>query len=277
MRTLLLLLALSCLGLTLSAKTLHLYVLTGQSNSLGAIKGNPAAPERLRPAPERLRLWQANFGSYNRVTPPHIPHWEKVRPQRAQQEVMGPEYGFAQAMEAANPWPGDGIALVKASRDGGGNTHWRAGGDAYTTLTNAVANAVAALPKGAYRKVRLEALLYLQGESDKGAEIPAAPERFAELLGNLRRDLPALTGADASAMKAVLCEPADWHGRDAAFRGTTTRAGLKALADARKDIGWVPTRDLPKIAHGDAMGVHYNGDAQITIGHRLAAEALRLK
>lgn len=276
MRIVSLLLMLSLAAPALTGKTLHVYILTGQSNSLGAIKGNPAAPERLRPAPERLRFWQANFGSYNRVTPPHIPHWEKVRPQRAAQEVMGPEYGFAQALEAANPWPGDDIALIKASRDGGGNTHWLPGGDAYTAVTNAVTSAIAALPKETYDAVRLEALLYLQGESNKGDEISAAPKRFAALLDNLRRDLPPLTGADASSLKAVLCEPATWHGRDPLHNGVTTRDGLKALADAREDIGWVPTRDQPKITHGDAMGVHYNGDAQIVIGRRLAAEALRL-
>lgn len=263
--------------LPLAAKTLHVYVLTGQSNSLGAIKGNPAAPARMFPAPERFRFWQANFGGYNRVEPPHIPHWEKVRPQRAAQEVMGPEYGFAQAMEAADPWPGDGLALVKASRDGGGNSHWQPGGGAYTAVTNAVASALAAVPKGAFEKIRLEALLYLQGESDKGAEVTAAPERFSSLLSNLRRDLPVLTGADASAMKAILGEPAHWHGRDTTVRGATTRNGLKALADVREDIGWVPTRDLPKIPKGDAMGVHYDGDAQLTIGRRFAAEALRLR
>lgn len=271
-----LLAALAFAALPLMAKTLHVYVLTGQSNSLGAIKGNPADPKRMRPAPERVRFWQANFGDYNRVSPPHAPHWEKVRPQRAAQEVMGPEYGFAQAMEAANPWPGDTVAIIKASRDGGGNTLWRPGGEAYAAVTNAVASALAAVPKTAFDKVRIEALLYLQGESDKKREIPDAPKHFAALFENLRRDLPALTGANAKDMKAILGEPATWHGRDATFGGTTTRDGLKALADALETVGWVPTRDLPKITKGDQMGVHYDGNAQLTIGRRFAAEALRL-
>lgn len=269
--------AVSLMALPMAAKTLHVYVLTGQSNSLGAIKGNPAEPGRMLPAPERVRFWQANFGAYNRVAPAHVPRWEKVRPQRAAQEVMGPEYGFAQAMEAANPWPGDGIALVKASRDGGGNSHWAPGGEAYTAVTNAVASALTAVPRGEFEKVRVEALLYLQGESDKGAEVTAAPERFAALLNNLRRDLPALTGADAAGMRAVLGEPAHWHGRDTTVGGATTRDGLKALAEAREDIGWAPTRDLPKIPKGDSMGVHYDGNAQLTIGRRFAAEALKLR
>ena len=51
---------------------------------------------------------------------------------------------------------------------------------------------------------------------------------------------------------------------------------MKSLAASRPGMGYVPTRDLPKLTAGDNMGVHYSGKAQISIGARFAYEAARL-
>ena len=51
---------------------------------------------------------------------------------------------------------------------------------------------------------------------------------------------------------------------------------MKELAASRPSLGYAPTRDLPKLTAGDQMGVHYNGQSQISIGARFAYEAARL-
>lgn len=48
---------------------------------------------------------------------------------------------------------------------------------------------------------------------------------------------------------------------------------MKELAASRPSLGYAPTRDLPKLTAGDQMGVHYNGQSQISIGARFAYEA----
>ena len=74
---------------------------------------------------------------------------------------MGPEYGFAFTLEK-NGWFKDAdVAVVKASRDGGDNSHWRKNGQAYRTLVQAVKNACAGVDRSKYSKVEFAGLLYL--------------------------------------------------------------------------------------------------------------------
>ncbi|EFJ6972430.1 TPA: hypothetical protein O7V46_002762 [Escherichia coli] len=71
-------------------------------------------------------------------------------------------------------------------------------------------------------------------------------------------------------MIVLLGENASWHGIDKKFNGETTRDNLYKTAQQNKDIIWVSSRDLSKITTGDNMDVHYNGDAQLTLGKRFA-------
>ena len=87
---------------------------------------------------------------------------------------MGPEYGFAFTLEK-NGWFKDvDVAVVKASRDGGDNSHWRKNGQAYRTLVQAVKNACAGVDRSKYSKVEFAGLLYLQGKA-----MPELPFRKA--------------------------------------------------------------------------------------------------
>ena len=96
-----------------------------------------------------------------------------------------------------------------------------------------------------------------------------------------------------AAQKAIIGENANWggrnetdaetgnitgglKGRDTTVQGKTTQQVMKSLAASRPGMGYVPTRDLPKLTAGDNMGVHYSGKAQISIGARFAYEAARL-
>lgn len=287
-----------CLASACSAKELKIFLLTGQSNSLGAVKGSPASPELLKKyEPGKTLYWHENFGQREGVFPGASTSWEQVRPAMPRYNgsmCMGPEYGFAFTLEK-NGWFRDGdVAIVKASRDGGDNSHWQRNGQAYKALVQAVKNACAAVDKSRHSRVEFAGLLYLQGESNGGGSVPASASRFMELLGNLAADLkPYGNTAALAAQKAVIGENASWssknendpetgnvtgglEGRDTEVQGKTTHRLMKELASSRPSLGYVPTRDLPKLTAGDNMGVHYSGKSQISIGARFAYEAARL-
>ncbi|MCR5183724.1 MAG: sialate O-acetylesterase [Opitutales bacterium] len=266
---------------TLNAKTFTLFILTGQSNSLGAIKGNFADPEKMKPEP-KLLFWHKNFGAYCTGTPSKS--WGKIEPQKESQIVMGPEYGFAQTLQAraATRFKPSSTGILKASRDGGGNGEWVSpDGLAYVNLMVAARESLAALPALGFDKVEVAALLYLQGESNKGEEIPAAGTRFKTFFETLKKDLSKINvpglRVESAQMKAVVGEPASFWGKDASFAGTTSVEELKKIVGANKKIFiFVPTRDLPKIKSGDNLGVHYDGNAQLEIGRRFAEAYLKI-
>ncbi|EFK3338528.1 sialate O-acetylesterase [Escherichia coli] len=256
------------------AKTFTAFILTGQSNSLGAIKGNFASPQNMSPIPA-MKFWHHNFGEYCTGTPSQS--WGYVSPQYESQIVMGPEYGFSQEIQSyySNPELIHHMGIIKASRDGGGNSNWIKGhGDAYAIVLSTVEDALRQLPAKGYDKVRIAGLLYLQGESDKGQEIALSSVRLLNFIKNIKSDISDIKikglDIDINNMIVLLGENASWHGIDKKFNGETTRDNLYKTAQQNKDIIWVSSRDLSKITTGDNMGVHYNGDAQLTLGKRFA-------
>jgi len=260
--------------------TMHLYILTGQSNSLGSVKGSPATPEQLAQYASAGQLWNGNMNQSTGALYESQPTWTTVAPQLPSyngNNCMGPEYGFSYMMlhkgwiDAA---AGDGMGVIKASLDGGGNHCWVKGSNAYNSILSSVKNAINEMREsGAYANISLEGLLYQQGESNSADEAAVAQTRYLEFLRNLKADLEA-AGYDSSLLvQSVLGEPATWDNPDHAAsttNSTATAVQLKALADSSDDIGWVRTRDLSKITSGDSMGVHYDGKSQITIGARYA-------
>ena len=58
-----------------SAKELKIFLLTGQSNSLGAVKGSPASPALLKKyEPKNTLYWHENFGQREGVFPLSLIH-----------------------------------------------------------------------------------------------------------------------------------------------------------------------------------------------------------
>ncbi len=250
------------------AETNHVYILTGQSNSLGAVKGTPATPEQLEQYKSDGLLWNGNMIRDTGEKFEKNPSWVTVAPQLpeyAGSPCMGPEYGFCSMMQRHN-WhtaKGDRVAVIKASLDGGGNTYWLPNKPSYQSLSGTVKAAMAAL-KG---RSQVHALLYLQGESDKSEdEITEASSRFLDLMTRLGKETKK-----GSLKFAVVGECATWGGTESTnAAGDTTAKLLEHMARKKKNVGWVRTRDLTKITAGDNMKVHYDGKSQLTIGARYA-------
>lgn len=309
LRRTILFLPLACLlSAPAEAKTLQLYILTGQSNSLGAVKGSPASPALLEQYKSNgsTKFWHNNFNkdSGNSVDyqPQASSSWGSVTPQlcgtaSSHYNCMGPEYGFAAMMERKG-WSLDSkasgnadLGIVKASLDGGGYTYWVKGTKAYNTIVNTVREACGNALANGYDSVEIMGVMYLQGESNPNDQNIA--NSFLTFLDNLQADI-SQKGVDTTRLanhQAILGEQAKWHTTNitnpetgdvtGGFNGNegnagTTRDQQQALAQQNDNMGWVPTRDLAKITSGDNSGVHYDGKSQITIGARYAYEAARL-
>ena len=266
--------------------TMHLYILTGQSNSLGSVKGNPAPADLFAHYASGGLLYNGNMhkGGSRYITEPD---WKIVDVQPkgegdASYAVTGPEYVFEYLM-LKNGWfsttpDKDSLGVIKASLDGGGDEYWKKGqsGGNYEVILDTVTKGYQEAAAMGYANVTIDGLLYLQGESNGhgGVEVQT---NYTNFLANLKADLEA-AGIDTTKIlfgeHSVLGEPATWGQTDTSV-GNEKTAGdthtqLENLAKATEGIDFVYTRDLDKITSGDNLGVHYNGEAQLTIGARYA-------
>ncbi len=257
------------------AKTLRLFVLTGQSNSLGTpttTDTNMILPRVLaHPADAQVPFFWDNTADGTPAGDAGLGAsggWTNICPQKGgyyawSDDHWGPEVGFARLLWDAGYRD---FGIVKASRGGGGNSFWNktnAEHHMYDKVVNTVSNAVFTLPAG-YTAHQIVGLLYLQGESNDATEANEADVRFSMLMTNLQTDL-----ANASGMKAVFGQIAsDTSGN----RLTTTQKQL-ALAAARPDIGFAQSAGLT-VHNVDGQSVHYNADSLIVMGERMASEAM---
>ena len=281
----------------------HLYILTGQSNSLGAVKDSPLSQGMLdayRAA--GVKMYNANITSYNsKDNMRHAednPAWVQLAPQKPEYSgtyqgeawrslCMGPEYGFAYMMQK-NGWftmagheNTDGLGIVLASLDGGGNQYWdksSSTGYTYEDIVQSVKNALVAAKDGGYDAVSLDGLMYLQGESNSSPGATNAAPLYAAFLGNLRSDLETwmaeqeITGIDlVFSNNTVTGEP---HLGNATRVTTANNLYNAAVSSGMVNAdmngrGHVLTNDLA-VTNCDTMNVHYTGDSQLTIGARYA-------
>ena len=311
-----------------TGKCLHVYILTGQSNSLGAVKGDPVPADILpRYSTARgkdtdgIQMWDGNMaGSLTDPTTGGAAWgsegktWMTVQPQATPtgrglhgpagtpyatltgqadlrrawegghgRGVMGPEYGFAYVMQKKGWQTGtsESIAVIKASRDGGSNDNWvkptvPGAVNGYTFLLRSAVQALRSVNPAIYSSVRAEGLLYLQGETGQPSHAARARSVIEGLADNLRADISAaLPESSAHVISLPLnCivtgEPASRGENKPDSCPTLTGQKLLAWAASCDSVGFVHTRDLGKISAGDAMGVHYDGNSQLTIGARFA-------
>ncbi len=258
---------------TLVAKHHKLFVLTGQSNSLGVTNGGESDPSSGFDAADQHIL----FSWHNRVNvSTSLGHsGQTFTPVRATAEFTtlrdqqggvyngsathwGPETEFARTLYRAGVRD---FGVIKVSRGGGGNSNWLKGsGHMYSRIISTVEEAVASLPIG--DTYEIVGLLYLQGESDNGTEADDSGTRFKDLVDNLRMN-KANGGLDnASSMHAVI-------GGIAAAGGNrdTVRANQAAIAASTSYIDYFENIDLQTKLHD---GLHFNKEAKIIVGQRYA-------
>jgi len=246
-----------------SARAAHvrLFVLTGQSNSLGTTAGGEVDPSPgSDPADAHVRFFWHNVadettslgdsgGVFTNLCaqqggyyPGSATHW-------------GPEIAFGRRLFRAGLRD---FGIVKASRGGGGNTHWSKAdnGHMYTLVTATVAQAAANLTANG-DSFEIAGLLYLQGESDTVAEASVASNRLAALAANLRADLP-----HAAALRVVV-------GGIAAAGATRdiVRAQQAAFAAADPTAAHFSTVDLRDQLYDE---LHFDKTAKLTVGARFA-------
>ncbi|HEX5223248.1 MAG TPA: exo-alpha-sialidase [Verrucomicrobiae bacterium] len=258
------------------AKTLRLFVLTGQSNSLGTPTTNTEAMMVLprvqsHHAEEQVPFYWDNTADGTPAGDVGLgasSGWTNICLQQGDYypysaDHWGPEVGFARLLWDAGYRD---FGIVKASRGGGGNSYWNktnADHHMYDKMVNTVSNAALTLPAG-YTNHQVVGLLYVQGESNNATEANEADVRFSMLLANLQTDL-----VNASGMQAVIGQIAsDTSGN----RLITTQKQL-ALAAARPDIGFAQSTGL-SVHNVDGQSVHYTADSLIILGERMASEAM---
>lgn len=272
------LLLLSCLMASFSVSnshaaadgTLRLYILTGQSNAEGAVKGAPLDSSLLEAyKSSEVLFWYNNINKTTGATlsdgAAASSAWGQAGlqyPEYNGNKCMGPEYGFSYMMEQKG-WltqGEDNVAIVKVATDGGGNGFWVKGGTAYNAILATVSNAMKGLDRSLYSSIDISGLLYLQGESDSAQEGAMAGDRYAQLLANLKNDLAAAgyEGVTVTLGQSVLGQPSN---------GNASTGNLKDYAENHDNAAWVVTLDLKKWS-GDNL--HFSGASQLTIGARYA-------
>ncbi len=256
------------------AKHLKVFVLTGQSNSLGTT----ADPEEKDVSPGEDPLdGSIPFFWCNRSTRAgdglsvlYGDSGGKITNLQAQQGegknplFWGPEIGFGRRLMAAGV---TNILIVKASRGGGGNEHWLKDGEMYRHILQTVRQALSALPTGT--DFDISALLYVQGESDSEAAAEVSGERLRLLAENLRTDLP-----HAQSMKVLVGGiAAAGESRD------IVREQQSRLSETDPTFLYINTLDLRPQLYDQ---LHLNKSAKLELGSRmadvwLATENLSLK
>ncbi len=259
------------------AGAVDVYILTGQSNSLGntANETGDYTPDS-HPADSLTNFWwnnvtyatgtypPASYGSSSNV-------FKTLQMQQSDNTESpywwGPEFGFARTLYDAGR---TNFVIIKASKSGGGNTLW----DKTTFDTNNsaapmwghVSNTVfAALNKltSSGQKFNVRGLLYIQGEANTVQEAAIAGQRFTLLYSNLMAIINRAYPGTATNMYAVMGEIGD--GQNPGTYLTTTTQQI-AAAKSNDAIAFVTTHDLPlKID-----GVHFGKSAKLEIGMRMA-------
>lgn len=248
------------------AKHYRLFLLTGQSNSLGTTAGDAFDPaEEKNPADQDVLIFWSNRADTDVALGNS---GGEFKPLAAQQGGVftncpihwGPEIGFGRTLHAAGV---KDFAIVKSSRGGGGNGIWskELGGHMYTELVGTARQAIAKLEKDGHT-YEIVGLIYLQGESDSPEEATLAGERLQALLDNLRQDLPRTKN-----LRVVIGGiAAEGETRD------VVRKNQAQLAADSKDFAYFETIDLRPGLYDD---LHYDRPTKLIVGKRFAEEFIK--
>ena len=250
-----------------SAAHLKLFVLTGQSNSLGTTDGNGADPSLCPdPADREVRFYWHNLANATKSLGDSGGEFTTLREQqggfyKGSATHWGPEIGFGRRLHLAGVRD---FGIIKASRGGGGNSFWsKTAPDhhMYDHVVKTVTTATDSLTRAGHT-FEVVALLYLQGESDSAAEATVADTRMKELTDHLRRDLPSANG-----LRVIIAGIAASGGtRD------VVRAKHAALALDSGTFSFFATTDLRQHLPDQ---LHFDKMAKLIVGERFAEAWLK--
>lgn len=272
-----------------TSKTMHVYILTGQSNAQGAVYASPASSAQLEQYKSDAVMWNSSLTNYstNPVFAAENVTWRDVAPQLpvwGSNYCMGGEYGFASMMErlAANEQvintQGERmdigqLAVIKAALNGGGNQYWVKGNAAYEKMLDGMKTALQTAVNNGYQSISIDGLMYLQGESNDATGAGLTESRYKEYIANLTNDLTSWVTAQGLGDKiSVAFDGNTVLGEPSRNPSSTIE---KQIAAATSDghvntddngIGFVYARDLAK----GSDNLHYTGESQLTIGARYA-------
>ena len=250
-------------------KRVQVFVLTGQSNSLGTSEdpGEKDITPGTDPLDAKIPFFWSNRSTRAGEGPAMLygNSGGKIVTLRAQQGgghdpiFWGPEIGFGRTLATAGM---QDFMIVKASRGGGGNGYWLKGSvddHMYHHVVNTVREAVQQLPAGT--EFDIVGMLYLQGESDSAAEAAVAGERLCTLAENLRQDLPHATKMKVLIGGIVI----SGKNRDLV---RAQQSALPTVDDSFRyldNLPWKPRR---------YDGAHYVKSAKLELGRKLGKEWL---
>lgn len=245
----------------------RVFVLTGQSNSLGttADPNEKDISPGVDPLDARIPFFWSNRSTRLVSDSPKIyglygDSGGKIVKLQVQQGFKqdplfwGPELGFGRTLAASGL---KDFLIVKASRGGGGNSYWLKGhrdDHMYRHVVDTVRDAVQQLPTGT--EFDIVCLLYLQGESDDAAEAEASGERLQMLAANLRQDLP-----HAAAMKVLIGGiVVSGKTQDIVRARQSALPKLDSSFRYLDNLEWKPRR---------YDGAHYDKPAKLELGQRM--------
>lgn len=250
-------------ALPLRAAHFKLFVLTGQSNSLGTTNaGEEDTTPGTDPADQHIKFFWHNWADATTSLGNSGGVFTNLQSQQGGYYAgsathWGPEINFGRTLYRAGV---RNFGIIKVSRGGGGNSFWlKSAPDhhMYTHVMEAVTNACATLTAAGHT-FEIVGLLYLQGESDSVAEAAAAGTNFLTLVNNLRIDLP-----NASSLFGMIGGIAA-----AGITRDTVRANQQSIAASTTYIDYFSNLDLQSWTAADNL--HFNKAAKLRIGERYA-------
>ncbi len=260
-----------------TAEEYSVYILTGQSNSLGTTALEGSDPASYNPgssdAYDATSIFWSNVDASNTVYPPLLygDSGGAIVPLQVQQGLgsnptfWGPEFGFAQALADLGH---ENVLIIKASRGGGGNGYWdmatfdtnNSSGHMWGHVTDTIDAALTALA-GQGHTFHVNGLMFLQGESNSSSQAAIADVRLDDFTHNLQAHINSTYAGTADNLRLVIGEIA--ASQSSGSRQTTTTL-QQQLAAGNDSYAFVGTRDLPL----KSDNVHFGRDAKLEIGRR---------
>jgi hypothetical protein len=260
------------------AVELDVYILTGQSNSLGTTNLESPSDPGVHPADSDTDFFWANAagGSSSNVAYPAalssssgglITALQVQGGEGGNPTFWGPEFGFARRLYDVGERD---FLVVKASKGGGPNTFWdksvfdanNNSGHMWGHLRDTVDSALSTVI-GNGDSFNVKGFMYLQGESNTSSGAAMAGSMLGDLINNLQTHINSQHPSAADDMFSVIGEIA--ASTSNANRTLTTQQQMQ-LASNNNAIEFVPTRDLPL----KSDGIHFGRNSKLTIGQRFA-------